>query len=182
MKHNKEQIEARSKKFHQNIIQFAIQNPEWKVVIKTKTAEQYLRYVLDLLEEVRPEGHPPNMNITNDKNATDLIFQSRIVLGFNSTVLFEALFAKKPVITPSFEDLFSHDEWDNFSGYQNIVNYANTYDELLKAIKTGEGKLERNEKDRISFLKKWNFYTDGNSCMRAEQEILKAVEGKSVRK
>jgi len=85
------------------VIELARSRPDVRVVMKTKPQSVRLEEILKMLGSTQ-EDLPPNFEIVKGGDPIDLIADSRVVVGFNSTALLEALAAGKPVIVPDFAE------------------------------------------------------------------------------
>ena len=83
------------------VIELARARPDIRVVLKTKPQSIRLDEVLKSLGEYGGEL-PANFTIVKGGDPIELIAESQVVIGFNSTALLEALAAGKPVIVPDF--------------------------------------------------------------------------------
>ncbi len=88
------------KKYSQNvtnvILDFALNNPEEHVIIKMKMFDKFDKH----LESVIKNKNIKNVFIKRGGNANNLIKDAKVVVGFQSTGLLEALILRKPVIVP----------------------------------------------------------------------------------
>ncbi|OGY43099.1 MAG: hypothetical protein A2729_05815 [Candidatus Buchananbacteria bacterium RIFCSPHIGHO2_01_FULL_39_14] len=167
------QIENRSIEFHYWVMLFAQKYPEYQVIIKTKVAEHYVDYVSKILKE-RFNEPINNLKIINVGNPVELIKQAKVILGFNSTTLLEAIADDKLIITPYFGDIITGRNWDYFSDYPDLVNYAKTYEELENYL-VSPNKYLNQENNKNKFLESYIFTPDGKSCQRTETEIIKTI-------
>jgi hypothetical protein len=88
---------------HRAIVELARQNPHARIVIKTKPVSQRVDEIWDILREPSRDL-PPNLIVISGGDPIPLITESRVVIGFNTTALLEALAAGKPVIVPQFAE------------------------------------------------------------------------------
>ena len=88
------------KKYSQNvtnvILDFALNNPEEHVIIKMKMFDKFDKH----LESLIKNKNIKNVFIKRGGNANNLIKDAKVVVGFQSTGLLEALILRKPVIVP----------------------------------------------------------------------------------
>jgi hypothetical protein len=115
-----------------------------------------------------------NLKIINTGTPYELIQDAFLVGGLNSSVLLEAILAKRQVFMPKFKNsLFE----DYFINNEDLVNYVNSYEDLIKCINefsTYEYLEERND----LFLKEFISTPDGMSSIRAENEIISVIKNK----
>ena len=82
------------------VVRLARENPDLPVVIKPKMSDE--RVLHSLLG--REEPLPANLQVVADADPFDLIRDSAVVCGFNTTALLEAIAAGKPCIVPRFAE------------------------------------------------------------------------------
>src|SRR3989338_5790797 len=172
--HDLNQIEKRSSEFHFWIMLFAQKHPDYQVIIKTKVAEHFVDYVSAILKD---KFNQPinNLKIINVGNPFELIQQAKVILGFNSTALIEAIANDKMIITPYFGYIITGCGWDYFLNYPNLVNYAKTYDELENYILALSHMVEYNQDKKNAFLQDFIYLPDGQASLRTEDEIIKII-------
>ena len=161
--------------FHRMFFRFASENPDWKLVVKTKVGAKFLNYAQQLLEAELGE-QPSNVEITNTGEATQMILNSRVIAGFTSTTGIEALVAGRTVICPDFAEYFGDEPWDYFQDDPDLVTYAKSLDDLQRAVDGGQSEgdaawLAR----RDAFLQRMVNGADGQACERATREILDSI-------
>ena len=87
-------------KYSQNvtnvILDFALKNPDEHIIIKMKMFDKFDKH----LESVIENKNIKNVFIKRGGNANNLIKDAKVVVGFQSTGLLEALILRKPVIVP----------------------------------------------------------------------------------
>ncbi|MDP3741145.1 MAG: hypothetical protein Q8R08_02340 [bacterium] len=158
--------------FHKLVIEFAAQHPDYKVTIKTKASPHYLNYVLNIYKEVH-SNLLSNLTITSFAKASQLIHESEAIIGFDSTVLIEAIALGRPIVCPDFRDFSLDRSWDFLAGFEKLVNYVKTKADLEKFF-TGEITYPDPEA-RKRFLHHLIGQTDGQASVRTEQEIIKTI-------
>jgi len=169
-----ESAKRRGELFHKLVMEYALANPDVKVIIKTKFAKHYLNYVKDIFNKYFTK-EIFNLIITNEGEPFKLIRDSFAVFGFNSTALIEAVVADKIIISPKMKDLAVDQSWDFFKDYPSIINYAESIDDIGKAIKnSNNGNIGDEIKNK--FLERLVYKPDGKSGARVETEIIKLIE------
>ena len=162
---------------HQAMIRLARSHPDVEVVIKAKIRERELSAMYEMLggyEEI-----PSNLKIVAGGDPLELITESRVVCGFNTTALFEALAAGKPVIIPWFEEALDERMQPFIVDMEDAVEYADSSDELVNILyrhATDSGFQERNldgKKKRI--LEKWVGNADGLAGERVRHAVLEEI-------
>jgi len=175
---SQQQIEAVMKKFeefHKIIMDFALKHPDIKVVIKTKIYKKFFDYVNDIYKKYFREKIN-NLTITSNADSIRLIKDSKVVIGFGSTTLIEALAAGKTIISFDFGDLLADDSFDYFRSYPGLVNYAKNKQDLEEFILNYEKYNHADPALKQKFLEEFLYMPDGHSSSRAESEIIKAID------
>ena len=115
-----------------------------------------------------------NLKIIDDTPAQELIKQSSVVIGFNSTTVIESILYNKKVIIPSFAEA-SEKKNMNDVFYSNQADYfyrANSKDDLIDLIENcyynKNSLLEADE----SFINETIGPYDGKVCSRIEDIII----------
>lgn len=161
--------------FHKWIMNFALNHKDIKVIIKTKAAEYYLQYVQKIFED-NFKKNINNLVMTNSANPFELIQDSIAVIGFNSSILIEAIMAGKIIISPYFGDFITDKPWDYFSEYPELVNYAKTEADLEEYILNSSQYINYDPKRKEDFLKRFISIPDGRASLRAEEAIIKTIK------
>ncbi len=161
----------RAKKFHIQIMKFALRNKDIRVVIKTKESQRYYDDVINIAKE-NNFINLKNLFITNKANTYELIENSSCVIGFNSLVLIEGLIANKTLITtkPLTGGVSGY-----FDEFPSLINYANNCYDIENFFYRGN-KNNNNESHKNSFLKEFIYKNDGKSSQRAEDSIVNTIK------
>ncbi|GIK79319.1 MAG: hypothetical protein BroJett024_04240 [Alphaproteobacteria bacterium] len=93
-------------KTHAAFARAAQRNPDWEFVIKPKWAERWSEEIEDAIVRELGVGSAaiPNLSISIERPAQQLIEESAVIAGVNSTSLIEARIAGRPVVIPVFEE------------------------------------------------------------------------------
>ncbi len=166
-------LKKHSGEFHSWVIKFADRHPEYDITIKTKNAPHYLSYVRDIEQET-VEGTPANLKITCMGNAFELIRDSAVVLGYNSTTLIESIVAGRSIISPWFGDLIPDMPWDFFHNYPGLVVYARSYEDLENCILSPRNNSSPEQ--RKLFLEELVYKLDGKARERIQERIIASIE------
>lgn len=166
--------ERLSEEFHRWIIEFAKNHPECKVIIKTKVASHYVDYVQKIFQKYF--GHQlENLTITNAGTAAQMIRDSAVVIGYNSTVLLEGIIAGKTVVAPYFGDIVTDKPTDYFGQFPEVIHYARSYEELERYILQPEKYHNEDSKKRNEFLEQFISIPDGKASERTEKAIVQSI-------
>ncbi|MBI5045410.1 MAG: hypothetical protein HZC14_00130 [Candidatus Niyogibacteria bacterium] len=169
------EIRDRFYNFHKSVIKFAADNKNIKVIIKTKFAGHYFQYVKQILAD-NFKDPIDNLVITNIGDTLDLIKNSIAVISFNSTTCLEALIFEKVLISPYFGDLITDKPWDYFSEHPELVNYIKTETDLEKYIFNSDLYTSHDMISKKKLFKDLLGNSDGQSSVRAENEIIKIIQ------
>jgi hypothetical protein len=166
-----------SEKFHKHVMEFAKNYPSYNVLIKAKNPDQrYVKYVHDIFLKYFGDLSINNLEITGNGNAGEMILSSNIVLGYNSTVLIEAVAAGKPIICPYFGDILPDNIiFDFFTDYSDLVNYANNYSRMEHFILNYKDYQFKDQERKYKFLDPLIYKADGRSSLRAENAIIETI-------
>ena len=159
-----------AEKFHVEVMKFAQECSHINVTIKTKSGDMYYDYVKKIADKYG-FNNIDNLKIINSGSPYDLTRSAAYVIGFNSSVLLEAMIAKRQVFVPSFS---SNALEDYFSGNEYLVNYIRSAGDLKKYINNGMGRSSNREKE-LNFLKEFISIPDGKSSIRTESEIISVI-------
>ena len=170
-------ILQRSEEFYKIVMDFAQRHPEIRVIIKTKSAQYYLDYVYDIMHKYFKKDLP-NIEITNSGRIERLIFESKAVIGYNSTVLMEALLAGKIIFTPYFGDLITDREWDYFAAYPELVNYVKSLSGLEEYFFQAEKYKNYDFKRKEEYLSQHLPLPFGQASAKAEDLIIETIKSK----
>ena len=167
-----------SERFHKNIMEFAINHPNYKVVIKAKNpGERYMKTLNEIYSKYFETRTINNLEITGKGNVKELILNSQVILGYNSTVLIEAIAARKTIISPYIGNIFpDQTKFDFFTEYLDLVNYANDFKEMENLILNFRDFSSPNLKRKNEFLDSLVYKADGKSSRRAENAIIETIE------
>ena len=151
-------------------MRFALIHFDYKVAIKTRDAERYLSYSKELYCKHIGKKIPKNLSIINRAYPEHLILNSIAVLGFNSTILIEALIANKMIISPDFSEVFRDFKSPGvFNGFEDLSHCMKNYNELEELILNSEGQMPIDVEIKNEFLEPIVFKYDGKSNQRIER-------------
>ena len=125
---------------HLEIINFAIKNPDKKVIIKPKWGGKWIDYIYNLAHKENIDLESIKNLVINEKlNSFDLIENSSVVIAFNSTTILEAALKNKFVIIPCFAEAEKKGfkETVYFREYFNLFEIAASSKDLYDKISLG---------------------------------------------
>jgi hypothetical protein len=118
----------------QAIAAFARSRPDVQVVVKTKAQKMQAEETAELL---KGSGElPPNIKMVRGGDPFELITESSVVVGFNTTGLIEAAAAGKPIVVPWFGEVYNEAMRDIVLDLGDAVDYAHSPEELTEKIRT----------------------------------------------
>ena len=161
--------------FHGYVMDFAAKHKEFSIIFKTKAAQHYFDYVYNIYREKYPSSLS-NLLITKFASTADLIVDSDAVIGFDSTVLIEAIAAGRPIIRPDFREQAIDQSWDFMNGFEELINYVKTEEDLEQVLLAN--KPIANPAARERFLITLIGDSSGTASSRAEQEIIGIIHDK----
>ena len=157
------------------LVEFAKQNPNENIVLKSKIYYQNEKNQELILNSSKLK----NCKFVKGGDSRNLIKDSKIVIGFNTTGLIEALINKKKIIIPFLEN----EDRLNFERYslelKKFANYVYTKDELLDCLNkicSEEISFNKNNNDELNKI--IDFYignNDGNSTKRLDDILHKTL-------
>ena len=123
---------------HSAIAKYALDHKDVNIVIKLKwNTGEFKKRVIDAIRESIGEKFDDldNINITDKISAQELISQSDVLIGFNSTVISETMAMKKPIIIPVFDEAIGKYS-ENVAWRKRLdkLVVANSKEDLLKKI------------------------------------------------
>ena len=166
--------EKRVEDFHRWIINFAAQNPSYKIIIKTKFSKHYLEFVLNIFK-VKTKEKINNLVITNLGDTADLIQDSSAVIGFNSTTFIESIILDKPIASPYFGDLTQNEPWDWFGEYPGLASYIKKESDILSFMEKLKGWEGYDYQIKRNFLDIFVNNCNGKSSIRAERAVIETI-------
>ena len=157
---------------HSAFIRIAKNYPDIRVIIKPKYEYLVSKIWNELINKAfdknnfNPKNYS-NFSISPEMNSHDLILESNIICGFNSTIILEALTTGVPIVLPYFEILRTKQWHDriNFSDDMKIFFTPKNEEELLELLLKKGKKFQsdnKNKTEKIKIFKKYLHYYDQN--------------------
>lgn len=137
--------------------------PERRFVIKVKIgreAQQLARL---------PDDPPVNLYVVSSGIGTALLEEAAVVIGFNSTVLLEALAVGAPTLVPRYAEAADPAAGDWLFDLSGAVEEIHALEELAPAISRalGRGPSEGLSGDAVAALERYVGNADGRASARA---------------
>lgn len=114
------------------IATFARQRPDVQVIVKTKAQSIQMTDTMALL--TAGGELPPNVRMISGGDPFQLLTESSVVVGFNTTGLVEAVAAGTPVVVPWFAEACEEAMSDIIVDLGDAVDYAHSPQEMVKLI------------------------------------------------
>ena len=120
-----------------------------------------------------PEDLPDNVDVVTGGLATDLIGRAAVVVGFNSTVLLEALAAGVPVVVPRFAEAADTAASDWILALGGAVRWVDAPEDLARALRevVAAGRSRDLTPDAASALERYVGNADGLAGARAWEHL-----------
>jgi hypothetical protein len=162
---------------HQALWRLAAERPDIDVVIKTKPRPRDYEPVLALLG---PEDQwPENLKLVSKGDPFMLMVRAHTVSGFNTTGLFEAITAGKPIIVPNFAEALDPACAPFIVDYEDAAQYATSGADLV--AKLGASLEQPQPGPELppatrELLDKWTGNPDGKAALRVTAAVLAEIE------
>jgi hypothetical protein len=163
---------------HRAMVDLARSRPDIHIHAKTKGLTRQDEELLNIVNS-GAEGPPANFHITSGGDAFELMAASRVVVGFNTTGVLEALALGKPVIVPRFGEAVDPVLRKFVIDVGDAVDYADSPAQLqelvlARATRPLDTPLELPERVR-KILQYWLGNEDGLAGRRAYEAICREV-------
>jgi hypothetical protein len=165
---------------HKGVVELARQNPHARVVIKTKALGPRIDDIWDVLRQ-SGEELPPNLTVILGGDPFPLIKESRVVIGFNTTALLEALAAGKPVIVPQFAEAADARMRPLVIDVGGAVERATSPEELVRMASAHLSRPSAPPAELSSAASEALTYWVGNDDGQAGRRVLEAVRAETAR-
>jgi len=154
---------------HKAVVELARRRPDVRVVIKTKAVERQRKDV-DRMLKAAADPLPSNLIVINGGDAFQILTESSIVIGFNTTAQLEAIAAGKPVIVPWFGEAVAQRTSDFVIDLGDAVTYAKSPNELVELaismVDSAKGEPCEIDAAASQALIHWTGNDDGESGRR----------------
>lgn len=169
---------------HRAMVELARRRPDITVVVKTKGQRRKKDDILLMLQSAA-DTLPPNLKLVTGGDPFALMTESRVVVGFNTTGLLEAIAAGKPVVVPWFGEAQESTMRDHIIDLNGAVAYAPSQDELIGMV-SDHIDNPRDIPDRLDesvshVLEYWVGNPDSAAGARVHQAIKDVIAPKLTR-
>lgn len=166
-------------RYHTFAVAFARSHPLLKVALKVKTGFN----ISDVLGSgALSDNLPGNLEIISAGEGGKLAVSAKVISGFNSTVLLEALAAKTPIVVPAFAEARAGSVAERYGTLRlgATVRYAATehsFEHLLTECAARTPDRHRSfTSDERQVLERYIGFVDGQSGRRMRNSIARAIE------
>lgn len=169
--------EALAEQAHRAVIDLAREEVDLRVVIKVKVGKAYRDYITKLADGNLPE----NLRIVSGGEADQLICESSVIAGFNSTTLLEGIAAGKPVVVPRFGEASNPGTWVGILELDGAVTWAEDVDSFKRLLAThAEASTPPPEilsPSAVRVLEEYVGNADGKAGERMRNGVLEYLKG-----
>ena len=164
---------------HELMLELAKENPDLKVVVKTKGDNPSIKTIAEYYgQDFTP---PPNMTIMHGGDLLTILSQCTVACGFNSTALLEALALGKKIIIPNFLEAVNQELQPYIVDLGRSVDYADSLDDFkARLLAETLGNIHGNPVNELTeeagrLLNKWLGNPDGESGARVRTVLEQTV-------
>ena len=162
---------------HRAVYLLAQERPDVDVVIKTKPRPRDYGPVIALLGD--PATWPDNLRLVSKGDPFKLLVAAHAVSGFNTTGLFEAITAGKPIVVPHFAEALDPAYAPFIVDFEAAASYAASGEDLTAKLQASlEQPVQGAELSplTLALLEKWTGNPDGKASDRVTQAVLSEID------
>ena len=162
---------------HQALYRLALERADIDVVIKTKPRPRDYQPVIELLGA--SAAWPKDLRLAYKGDPFKLMIAAHTVSGFNTTGLFEAITAGKPIVVPRFAEALDPAYEPFIVDYETAASYANSGEDLTAKLQASlEQPVQGTELAAATkeLLEKWTGNPDGKASERVTQAVLSEID------
>lgn len=167
-----------SQKTYETLFNVANERKDFSFVIKYKPTDQ--NQIEDMMAHLS-EDVPDNVRFTCGDDLLTLLEESSVVIGHNTTAIFESIAAGKTCLVPHFEeailDRFKDHLLEYGPGVERVPSPEALRTRLIECLENPKHRKEFSEEISQSLVT-WVGNLDGQSSKRLEQGILLAIKAK----
>ncbi len=165
---------------HRAMVELARSWPEIEFVAKTKGIGRQDEELYQILSSAAKEP-PPNLRVVSGGDAFQLMTESRVVVGFNTTGLIEALALGKAVIVPRFGEANDPQLRNLIIDLGDAVAYADSPQQLQELVALYATRPVTSTHDLTPNVKKILKYWVGNDDGEAGRRAYNAIRHETIR-
>ena len=162
---------------HRALYRLAQARPDIDVVIKTKPRPRDYQPVLELLGPT--SQWPDNLKLVAKGDPFNLIVRAHSVSGFNTTGLFEAITAGKPIVVPHFAEALDPACAPFIVDYERAAAYATSGEDLtaklIASLEQPSSAVDLPGETK-QLLEIWTGNPDGKAAQRVREAVLAEIE------
>ena len=164
---------------HRSLFEYACKHPNVELVIKFKPSD---KWQVDLIFEKFGNIIPPNTKITMSESLFNLMKDADVVVGHNSSAIFEAIACGKKCIVPHYEEALKKEFKGRLIDFKNAVTRANNTEELKSLLSRFLNEDSNNvlSSSKLVLLKEWVGNNDGLSGKRMAENTYKIINQKKI--
>ena len=135
-------LQNRINSFNSLFSDFVLKNKNIPILIKTKSNIKFLNSAKKNLNKII---NLPNVKFTNQGNSINLMLDKKLVVGFNSTTLVEAIILEKKIISMDSRDTSIECMFTNTELYNDacpMINNLDFYDTYISKKKTNPSHIK----------------------------------------
>ena len=161
------------------MVQVARQNPDIQVLIRPRGQE--IDETWGILRELlgNRDSLPLNLTVSIDGDAIRLVKSAWVIVGHNTTVLFEGLAAGKPVIVPEFSEALDERYLGFIVDVGPAVKYPKSEADLVRSVTLccqGDDEISAElSQESVDALVRWTGNADGRSAARVQDAVLREI-------
>ena len=141
-----------------NLIEFSKEYPQYKIIYRTREEKRLKKPNLEIYETILKQLEDSNIIIDSKGNSYEKVLKSKMVVGYFSTLCFEAIGLNIPTLFCYYDD-YKFDLFDLNNSEEDILVKDSSYSAFKKSILH---KLK--EEDSIDYFSKYKrIYMDQNS-------------------
>jgi hypothetical protein len=161
---------------HRAMIELAERRPEVEIIAKTKGIGRQDEELESFAKDV-----PQNLRVVSGGDAFQLLTESRVVVGFNTTGLIEALALGKPVIVPRFGEANDPQLRTLVIDLGDAVEYADSPRQLQELVTMYASRPAPAPHDLTPNVKRILKYWVGNDDGEAGRRAYNAIRHETMR-
>lgn len=165
---------------HKTLFEFATKNPNIELIIKYKPSD---KWQVDLIYEKFSHQIPSNVRITMNESLYNLIKNCHVVVGHNSSAIFEAIASGKKCIVPHYAEALCKEFKGRLINFKNAVTRAGSPDELKLLLSESLNKKPKIllSKSKLLLLKEWVGNNDGLSGKRMAENTYEIINQRKMK-
>lgn len=168
-----------SRTCHHSVARLAEENPDIRVVIKTK-GDRQSAITLEQHFGTKP-NLPGNLEIMAGGDLMEVLDKATVVSGFSTTALFESLALDKDIVVPRFHEALNPELAPYVFDFGDAVSYADSEDDYVSLLKraakgnVGRAPTPELRPETIAMLDHWVGNSDGLAGQRVRNAVTPLI-------